>query len=293
MSASSGSIGVLSALKGQNMEGLKSFKIFSNGEAVLDAYNGMGAVPNFNVFGVNFGEVPSFTNFSILLLVPVLTFGVYFLSSKVSRKLMNTQPQASNAVEKRQMACSNVMMDIMMPALSTYFTFVVPALIGVYWIFRCLLNMLKQFIIARIMPLPVFTEEDYKAAAREMAGKRPVVKKSSNVGKVRSLHHIDDEDFDDTRDRALARKAAIEEREREERAKREANKPAMAAPLKKDNKKDQKPEETKAETEEAKVEEAIDEKAIVEEAVVQEAAVETTEAPIEETTETNEKTDEE
>ena len=36
---------------------------------------------------------------------------------------------------------------------------------------------------------------DYKAAAREMAGKR-VVKKSENVGKVRSLHHIDDEDYE-------------------------------------------------------------------------------------------------
>ena len=231
----SGSIGILSALSGQNMEGLKSFELFTNGSAVLDAYNGMGSVPNFNVLGVNFGNTPSFTNFSILLLVPVLTFAVYFVSSKVSRKLMNSQPKASNAVEQRQMACSNVMMDIMMPALSTYFTFVVPALIGVYWIFRCLLNMLKQYIMSKAMPLPVFTEEDYKAAAREMAGKRPIVKKSANVGKVRSLHHIDDEDFDDTRERALARKAAIEAAEREKQEQLAENAPVAEAPIKKDN----------------------------------------------------------
>ncbi len=295
--AGNGTIEILSKLRDNSIEifeGLKSFEFFGNGGEVFNAVASIKeGIPNFNIAGINFGMIPSFNDFGWLLLVPVLTFAVYFLSSKITRKLMNTQPKATSEIERKQMACSNVMMDVMMPAMSTYFTFVVPAIVGVYWIFRCLLNMLKQFIIARIMPLPVFTEEDYKAAAREMAGKRPVVKKSSNVGKVRSLHHIDDEDFDDTRDRALARKAAIEEREREERAKREANKPAMAAPLKKDNKKDQKPEETKAETEEAKVEEAIDEKAIVEEAVVQEAAVETTEAPIEETTETNEKTDEE
>ena len=196
-------------------------------------------IPNFNIGGVNFGLNPDFNNFGWLLLVPVLTFVVYFFSSKITRKLMNSQPPANSQIEARQQACSNTMMDIMMPAMSTYFTFVVPAIVGVYWIFRCLLNMLKQFIMTKIMPLPVFTEEDYKAAAREMAGKRPV-KKSANVGKVRSLHHIDDEDFDDTREKALARKAAIEEREREEQAQKAKNTPFAAAPIKKDDKNEKK-----------------------------------------------------
>ena len=91
------------------------------------------------------------------------------------------------------------------------------------------------------MPLPTFTEEDYKAAAREMAGKR-IVKKSENVGKVRSLHHIDDEDFEDTRERALARKAAIEEREREEQQKKAEKSPFGAAPMKLDRKNSKKEE---------------------------------------------------
>ncbi len=255
MSASNGSIGILSALRGQNMAGLENFALFSNGGDILKAYNDMGTVPNFNMFGVNFGGVPSFSTPSILLLVPVLTFAVYFISSKVSRKLMNTQPQASSEAERKQMACSNVMMDIMMPALSTYFTFIVPSLIGVYWIFRCLLNMLKQFIMSKAMPLPVFTEEDYKAAAREMAGKRPVVKKSSNVGKVRSLHHIDDEDFEDTRDRALARKAAIEEAERVKQEILEKNAKVAPAPIKTDADKKKKKNKNKVErVEEQKVE---------------------------------------
>ena len=48
------------------------------------------------------------------------------------------------------------------------------------------------------MPLPTFTEEDYKAAERELLGKQPKrIAKSENVGKVRSLHHIDDEDYDE------------------------------------------------------------------------------------------------
>ena len=243
LKSGSGTIEVLSALRegGESViSGIKDFLLFGNGEDVFNKLSGIqGDIPNFNIGGVNFGLNPDFNNFGWLLLVPVLTFVVYFFSSKITRKLMNSQPPANSQIEARQQACSNTMMDIMMPAMSTYFTFVVPAIVGVYWIFRCLLNMLKQFIMTKIMPLPVFTEEDYKAAAREMAGKRPV-KKSANVGKVRSLHHIDDEDFDDTREKALARKAAIEEREREEQAQKAKNTPFAAAPIKKDDKNEKK-----------------------------------------------------
>jgi YidC/Oxa1 family membrane protein insertase len=172
-------------------------------------------------------------------LVPVLTFVTYFLTSKINRKLM-VQPASNGGVEDRQVACSNTMMDVTMPLMSTFFTFMVPALIGVYWMFRSLVSLGKQFIISRLMPLHTFTEEDYKAAAREMAGKARPVKKSENVGKVRSLHHIDDEDFDDTRERALARKAAIEEREREEQAKKAEKTPFGMAPMKENRKKDKK-----------------------------------------------------
>ena len=90
------------------------------------------------------------------------------------------------------------MMDVMMPLMSVYITFIVPAAIGVYWIFKSLLGVLKQFILSKAMPLPKFTEEDYKAAEKELAGKQPKkIQKSENAGKVRSLHHIDDEDYDE------------------------------------------------------------------------------------------------
>jgi hypothetical protein len=49
------------------------------------------------------------------------------------------------------------------------------------------------------MPLPKFTEEDYKAAEKELNGKNAPKKivKSERAGTVRSLHHIDDEDYDE------------------------------------------------------------------------------------------------
>ena len=172
---------------------------------------------------------------TMCVLVPVLTFVVYFFSMRLNRKFM-VQP-VQDGVSDRQVACSNTMMDVSMPAMSTFFTFLVPGIVGIYWMFRSIVGVLKTFVISKIMPLPKFTEEDYKAAAREMAGKAPKKPvKSERAGLVRSLHHIDDEDFDDTREQALARKAAMEEQEEREQAAKAKKSPFGAPALKKDRK---------------------------------------------------------
>ncbi len=245
LSGNGGTIALLSQIRENAgaLNGLKDFMYFTDSEAIFNAISPkLSEIPNFNIGPINFGFLPSFAQ-PVLLLVPVLTFLTYFLTSKLNRKFMY-QPAVNEGADARQVACSNSMMDITMPAMSTFFTFMVPALVGVYWMFRSLVGLLKQFIISRLMPIPTFTEEDYRAAAKEMAGKK-TVKKSSNAGKVRSLHYIDDEDFEDTRERGLARRAAIEEREREEQAKK-AQKSAFGAPSIKEDRKDKK-NETKPE----------------------------------------------
>ena len=158
---------------------------------------------NFNVGSLDLGMIPQWNfwdfgsdvNLWLLLLVPVLTFVVYFFSMRINRKL-SFQP-TQNA-DERQQACSNTMMDVTMPLMSVFITFGVPAAIGIYWMFKSILGVVKQFILSKAMPLPRFTEEDYKAAEKELAGKQPKkIQKSENAGKVRSLHHIDDEDYDE------------------------------------------------------------------------------------------------
>ncbi|MBE6662359.1 MAG: YidC/Oxa1 family membrane protein insertase [Ruminococcaceae bacterium] len=113
---------------------------------------------------------------------------------KLTRKLTYQATTANDA----QMGCSNNIMDISMPLMSVYISFIVPATISVYWIFKSLLGTLKQFILSRTMPLPKCTEEDIKAAEKELKGKKshaPARTASSNNGqKPRSLHHIDDDD---------------------------------------------------------------------------------------------------
>ena len=238
-SAPSSSIGIISSISRGDLAGLNGFQYFTNGSAVFEKLDGAwDNLPNFNIGKFNFGLTPSFSNFAqnwILLLVPVLTFVVYFFSMKLNRKFGYQPGQGtSGQPTDRQTACSNTMMDISMPALSTFFTFMVPAIIGVYWIFRSILGVFKQFIMSKVMPLPKFTEDDYKAAERELAGKKQKVVKSENAGRVRSLHHIDDEDYDDTRDAALARKAAMEKEEERKNQESAGKTPVESAPIKED-----------------------------------------------------------
>ena len=54
-------------------------------------------------------------------------------------------------------------------------------------------------LLAKFMPLPTFTEEELKAAERELRGKSPkkTVEYDESRPRPRSLHHIDDEDEDE------------------------------------------------------------------------------------------------
>ena len=201
ITATSNSIEVYSRIKEYGAEAFAGIQNYcKNGADVYQAIQNIDSTPaNFNIGNVNFALTPTFDFSSVnawLLLLPVLTFAVYFASMKINRKL---QFQPTQSVDARQQACSNNMMDITMPLMSVWMTFIVPAAVGVYWIFKSIIGVVRQFIMSRIMPLPKFTEEDYKAAEKEMNSKNPPKKivKSERAGTVRSLHHIDDEDYDE------------------------------------------------------------------------------------------------
>ena len=249
----SNTIELLSQIKDPaQLEGIKNFAWFSNSSEVAgELTDVVGNLPNFNLFGLNMGQTPSFTPaqnvYLWLLLIPLLTFVTYFLSMKLNRKFMY-QP----AMQDPQMAgCSNNMMDLMMPAMSVYITFITPAAVGVYWIFKCVITTVKQFLLHKAMPLPTFTEEDYKRAEREMKGKlRPEERDlPQRSGPVRSLHRIDEEDDLPARVRASDEEeedSIYERRKKEAAAAKKASEAAAeqrrfgGAKMKEDRKNDKK-----------------------------------------------------
>lgn len=222
---------------------------FNGIDGFAEAIPSVDALPNLMLFGgrIDLGAVPSFTNFNWLLIIPVLTFVVYFLSMKITRKL-TYQPMAGD----QAMGCSNNMMDIVMPLFSVYICFMVPAAIGVYWIFKSIIGVGKQWVLKKAMPLPTFTEEDYKAAEKEMNARVDKKSKVTKSGKiVRSLHHIDDEDFEDTAEAARKRREALEAQEAAEAQKKASEAKGgllEGASLKKDEKPARKEKASKKES---------------------------------------------
>lgn len=217
-------------------------------EGFADKISGVSDIPNTLLFGINLSGTPSLTTPSLLLLVPVLTFLSYFFSMKMNRKLTYQPTTADDPAT----GCSNKMMDFMMPLMSVYISFIVPAAVGVYWIFKSLLGVLKQFIIHKAMPTPKFTEEDYKAAEKEYGAAKTSQKAPKNKsGKVvRSLHHIDDEDFEDTAEAGRARREALEAQEAERKANSGKKLSVLgSAPIKDDKKEDKAESTEKTETE--------------------------------------------
>ena len=215
------SMGLLNKIKELPFDAFKNVQGFTR-----DIYDDM---PNLNVFGVfdlsltpkdcmNVDAIKTVAGW-LVLLIPVLTFVSYFLSMKINRRLMY---QPMNDLNQAQTGCSNNFMDIVMPLFSVFLAFTYPAALGLYWIFKCLLGILKQFILSKAMPLPRFTEEDYKAAEREVNARPDKSLKVAKSGRVvRSLHHIDDEDFEDTAEKAREFKEKLAAQEEADRLKAE------------------------------------------------------------------------
>lgn len=156
-------------------------------------------IPNFKMFGgaIDLSESPSAVvasnGWTWMILIPVITVIALIFSQWLTKKFTYQDPTQAAA----QKGCSMKVMLYAMPLLSGYFAYIVAAAIGIYWIFRNLISLLQQIILSKLMPLPVFTDEDYKAAEREMFKTQVKKKKGErdpNRPKVRSLHHIDDDD---------------------------------------------------------------------------------------------------
>lgn len=202
-------------------------------EIVTELPEKVSDLPNFSVFGIDLGVIPTegWANGGwglLWILIPVLTFAFAYGSMKLTRMMSYQPEQDANA------GCSMKVMDFAMPVMSAFFAATWPSLMGVYWMFSNVLSVVQQFILRKMYPLPVFTEEDYKNAERQYRGKAPKngVYNDTRVvpgKKYRSLHHIDDED-DDTAPNLPPMK--IDEDDEEPAPK---SRPADAPKLKDDN----------------------------------------------------------
>ena len=182
-------------------------------QSVRDSLPALANLPNFNFIGLDlsmtpmlvwnnfigkgdmtiFGGVPTIANVILYAIIPVICFLSQVLTMKLTRKF-TYQSQAMQA-EQGANGCSTQMMDWSMPLLSLFFCFTFPLAIGLYWIYQNILSFAQTVILAKAMPIPVLTEKDYERAKKEMKAKGYDTKRA-DLPRVRSLHHIDDEDYE-------------------------------------------------------------------------------------------------
>lgn len=148
-------------------------------------------IPHFEVFNnFDLSAIPSLTSW--LVIIPILVFASQFFTMKISRKLNPMAQMAEDTPQNVKM--SNAIMDFSMPLMTLFFAFNMSAAIGLYWIYQSIISVLQSVILAKVMPIPVFTEEDYRKAEKEMKVKPP--KPASNQPKKRSLHEREDDEED-------------------------------------------------------------------------------------------------
>jgi len=151
------------------------------------------SIPNFNFFKLDLAQIPSFTSW--LVLIPLLVAGFQWLSMFVMRK-MNSNPMQTAQDDQTQMSMR--IMDLVMPLMTLLLAFRLPAVMGVYWIYQSIFGMLQSIIIAKLMPIPKFTNEELKtmekARRQQEKAQKEIIKAQP---KYKSLHYIDEDDYEE------------------------------------------------------------------------------------------------
>ena len=153
-------------------------------------------LPDFHLFGQNLALTPSLSAISLLCLIPIVAAALQWLTMFLTRKWNGNSMGAAG--QDAQTQASMKIMDLVMPAMTLFFTFSFSAMMGLYWIYQSIIAIIQTFIISRAMPLPTYTEEELKAmrkAQKEAEKKQKAALKTQP--KYRSLHYIDEDDYDE------------------------------------------------------------------------------------------------
>lgn len=144
-----------------------------------------GKLIDFSFFGLDLSGAPSIMAPSLLWLIPITAALTTFLSSKVTTAMNKTAKKEEDAKPKRVLSAEpsanrgntdstqsmTNSMNIMMPIMTLWITFTVPAALGLYWTISNIISMLQQLVLNKIYG-PKFKEEvDAKEMEKELIRK--------------------------------------------------------------------------------------------------------------------------
>ena len=119
-----------------------------------------------SLFGLDLLGKPEFFNW--LLLIPILSGILSFISAKITKKLNSVAAPTQNGTDA---AASMKIMDLMMPLFSVYIAFIVPGAVGFYWMMSNVIQVGQSFILAKLYPIPTQEQVEAEYAAQKKSKK--------------------------------------------------------------------------------------------------------------------------
>ena len=120
----------------------------------------LGMKPQLKVLWQGDWSDPDTKKLLLLLIIPILAAGLTLLQSKVSMKLTNT----GDANDPQQKSAQSMM--YMMPLMTLYFAFIMPAALGVYWIAGSVFAIIQEMLLNKRYQ-KIFEKEDAEYNERQ------------------------------------------------------------------------------------------------------------------------------
>ena len=188
--------GSAEAIKNVNqMELISKITANTNGYD-LSSYD-LSKLPDFTFFGVgDLGSRP--TSHWLLWLIPIIAAALTWLSMYLTKKWNGSANIAQDQqAQNTQAQQTTKMMELMMPAMTLFMAFSLSGMMGIYWIYQSALGILQTYLMSKLMPIPRYTAEELKAMKKaQKQAEKAQMHAVKNAPKHRSLHYIDEDDYD-------------------------------------------------------------------------------------------------
>ena len=189
----------------------------------------LGSQPQWNFFvKTDWSDVSVWLPALGLFLIPFISAALSWLSMKVSN--------AANPQQDAQTQASMKTMNLMMPLMSIWICFVMPAAMGVYWIANSVFGMIRDFVLTKVYKRKLDKEDAERQAMRsarekELEEKRLETERLRAEGKTEKNTNTSKKKIQaNEKQKQDERKAALDKAERAARRERlgikEEEKPA-------------------------------------------------------------------
>ena len=163
-----------------------------------DAFKGLSdqlVQMNFNFIGLDLSVTPNwhFWEFDLssgafgtigLFVMPLISTGLSYLSMFISRRL---QPNVGTTQQQQANASSMKTMMIVMPLMSLWIGYVMPAALCVYWIMNSVLGMLRETGLT-LFYRKSMAKEDAEFNAKERAREEELERKRQETERLRAMN---------------------------------------------------------------------------------------------------------